>query len=482
MLKFHEYVDLRDNEILSEVSPKGLLGLGVGAGLGLMGGKAHAGEVLAKDPNTGKWTYVDASNTEERGGVKYVKGGKQVMARNAETGKWQYEDESKTELRGGARYIKSSTPSEDPLSKFADKGSGELEDSGLEGMKGIKADIAKKEKEEKELREKERKLKDASADEQMAKVYRQDEILLKKAIIPLKYIRDAQENKEKFDADYQNLKSPIGKIGMDTYKDEFEKPVIMYIVTDKGMDRYMPDAAAYAKLGSFIVMRKSAFKKLPTATEDGEMTLDGSHSLAHELRHMTQIGDVPDEESFHGRAPTIFTYMRDPREMGVRLAALKNHMAKETIRKLTDAWLNKTKTLKNNLTREAIGDALVNVFEENANGVEMFLDPSVWAKKAYDVLTSEQKGKMIETYSDEDKALRAIYGVINQITEPLNKNSDIDSIKVFYRILPKDIQKDYMEKLKQHYDTVVKGKQDDQDLRGKLAQRLSNLKGQIRAK
>ena len=482
MLKFHEYVNLREEELLSEISGKQLAGLSLGAGLGLMGGKVTAGEVLAKDPETGKWTYVDASNTEERGGVKYVKGDKQIFARNAATGKWQYEDESKTELRGGIRYVKSSTPTEDPLTKFADKGSGELEDSGLEFMKGIKADIALKEKEKKELKEKERKLKDASADEEMAKAYRKNEILLKKHIIPLKYIRDAQENKEKFDIDYKNLKSPIGKIGMDTYKDEFEKPVIMYIVTDAGMDRYMPDASAYARLGEFIVMRKSAFSKLPTATEDGEMTLDGSHSLAHELRHMTQIGDVPDEESFHGRAQTIFTYMRDPREMGVRLAALKNHIAKESMRKLTDAWLNKTKNLKDNLIREAIGEALVNVFEENANGVEMFLDPSIWAKKAFDALTTEQKEKMLESYNSEDKALRGIYGAINQITAPLDKNSDIESIKLFYRVLPVDVQKDYMQKLKQHYDTVVKAKQDDQDLRGRLAQRLSKLKGQIRAR
>lgn len=164
------------------------------------------------------------------------------------------------------------------------------------------------------------------------------EPVLKKDINVLQWISRTVPNKAKFMYDFENLK-PGDDIsgGMETRKQFFDRNVTMYIVTPEQMKELHPDAGAYADIGreksggNYIVLRTTDFDELPTATSDGKLNQDGAETLAHELRHTTQkyaraeqYGDLRKPEEYE-------KYMRDPAEMGVRLASAKNLMDKHKI-------------------------------------------------------------------------------------------------------------------------------------------------------
>jgi hypothetical protein len=100
-----------------------------------------------------------------------------------------------------------------------------------------------------------------------------------------------------------------------------------------------------------MVMPDELFDELPTPTSDGKLTKDGAEALAHELRHTTQQGETPfnrsqgavrffppgQQEPSRRGSSAWFQYYNDPKEMGVRLAAIKNYMSKESLFKITDS-------------------------------------------------------------------------------------------------------------------------------------------------
>ena len=237
--------------------------------------------------------------------------------------------------------------------------------------------------------------------------YKADEIIIKKQIIPKDFIRAAQTNPEKWDRDFQNLQKPgtmpskyhTGSqwkdIGFATHKDFLDKPITIYVVTDEALKRLYPYAGAYASSrGDYIVMPKNSFTELPTATSDGKLTKDGAETLAHELRHTTQKGIIPQERLQDPNLPGKYTdltspiskrYFKDPREMGVRLAAIKNLLdenLRQKIKKEITVNLNleNLEFYKNLTARVPLDDYLDEGIIDNN---DIILNTEKWVDTAY---------------------------------------------------------------------------------------------------
>jgi len=244
--------------------------------------------------------------------------------------------------------------------------------------------------------------------------YKANEIIIKKQIIPKDFIRSAQPNPEKWDKDFQNLQKPgmapsqyhLGPqwmdIGFATHKDYFDKPIIMYVVTDEALERVYPDAGAYADCkDGWIVIPKKCFTVLPTASSDGKLTQWGGETLAHELRHTTQKGNVPKERWLNSALPGNINdrtsprgkrYYQHPMEMGVRLAAIKNSLDENLRQQIKKEFSNNfiANILENSkevLKRIPLDDFLD---EGITNDESIILNPEKWVNIAY----SEIKRKL----------------------------------------------------------------------------------------
>ena len=158
-----------------------------------------------------------------------------------------------------------------------------------------------------------------------------------KEVSPIKFIRMAQYDKEKFDDDYENLQKPSDDdLGFATLKEKFNKPIRLIVVDDEAYSRrkgkYSQAYLGNDRKGPIAVLRRSAFSELPTETSDGKLTPVGISSLSHELRHGLQNQQKTPQERAQKPVPAdggnnieyYKHYMNDPREMGVRIAALKN--------------------------------------------------------------------------------------------------------------------------------------------------------------
>jgi len=237
--------------------------------------------------------------------------------------------------------------------------------------------------------------------------YKANEIIIKKQIIPKDFIRAAQPNPEKWDRDFQNLQKPgtmpsqyhtgsqFKDIGFATHKDFFDTPVTMYVVTDEALKRVHPDAGAYASFqGGYIVMPKKSFTELPTASSDGKLTKYGVNTLAHELRHTTQKGEAPQERWQDPNLPGSYNdvtspkgkkYYQDPREMGVRLAAIKNLLDENLRQKIkkeiaVNLNLENLEFYKNLTARVPLDDYLDEGIIDND---DIILNTEKWIDTAY---------------------------------------------------------------------------------------------------
>lgn len=294
--------------------------------------------------------------------------------------------------------------------------------------------------------------------------YSKNEILLKKQVIPSALIRSAQKNPEKWDKDLANIQQPGSQdIGFATHKDFFDKPVTMYVVKEKAMERVKPDAGAYASFnGDYIVVPKSAFIELPTATSDGKLTKSGSDILAHELRHTTQKGDVPRERWQNQKGSTstpegYHQYMHDPKEMGVRLAAIKNLLDENLMKKTQEEFIRNLKArkiLNSSFKREPIDDQefnkLLNSYPKNEKDLLMFiLDPDMYfANKIQNNLQLGNKTKIIQ------QEFVYISHTIKEMVREMNR--DARSLINFYIDLDSSQKQNYMKELLDNYDQVVK--------------------------
>ena len=263
--------------------------------------------------------------------------------------------------------------------------------------------------------------------------YTPNEILFKKVVNPHDLIRMGQTNKDKFDLDFATLPNdnPNDK-GFATFKTRFNSPVLLYVVDDKAMNRVVPGAAAYniatenpdtKEIIETIFLRKSAFKRLPSGNDLGELTKDGWESTVHELRHGTQHKqNVDPDKRGAGIGTSRFDYddyMHIPLEMGVRLAATKNLMSPQTI-------LDATKD--NNFHSK-----IANIILQKTRGNEKELMKTIMnAEGPYKLTLDYIKNKI--------KAM----------------DGDVTSLFDFYDSLAPNRKATFMQQLIDNYDTVVK--------------------------
>jgi hypothetical protein len=264
-----------------------------------------------------------------------------------------------------------------------------------------------------------------------------DDIVAIKEVIPIDYIRMAQKNKEKFDKDYANLKNPTNDdIGFATNKEKFNKPLRMIIITDEGMNKKLGDTLGFATTdhkGSVIVMRKSSFIELPSKTSIGKLTPEGLETLAHELRHTTQDSSKTPESRKQRRDLGYKHYMHDPREMGVRIAAIKN---------LTTI----NPTILDYLGNDPVSQAIkMSLPQDEKQILNLILNNDLWEKQ---IIQNNPKLEQIEI---EQK--------INYIIERIKSlDSDASSLINLYRSLNPEEKQNYMKEILQNYDKVVQNK------------------------
>ncbi len=266
----------------------------------------------------------------------------------------------------------------------------------------------------------------------------------KKTVIPYKIIRDSQMNPSKWDADYQNLQSPTSDMGYATHKDAFNKPVTLYVLKDEKLKEISPTALALAG-GDSILLSDKLFTKLPTKYTDGELNPKGVAALSHELRHVTQnFSAVP--VNLRQRQDANFKafykhYMNDPQEVGVRVAAIKNLLHKETIK---DA-------LKNvNLADDLKYFLLENLPEEKILLYNLVF-PDVWAKKLSDKY-AQQQPNIFKNVSFEH-SFRMMIGKISD--HLMSLNPDADSLLKFINSLSEEEKQNFLQKMIDIYDQVA---------------------------
>jgi len=292
-------------------------------------------------------------------------------------------------------------------------------------------------------------------DEQNNQGYRPDEIIIQKNLIPKQLIRNAQFDVKKWDADFNKLQKPSqGDIGFATSKEFFDKPVRMLVVTRSGMTRVegANTRAYFNRSSKTIVMPNNAFAELPTPTSDGRLTKDGAETLAHELRHSTQQGETPfnrsqgavrffppgQQDDNKKGSPAWFQYLNDPREMGVRLAAIKNYMSKESLFKIADLTVDRLKEYAKQL--------VAFLPEDEKRIFHYILNNDEWCNAF---------AKEKNSSPHQIKLLLAASEVL--ISDLRSKNTDIDSLLDFYyRVNTESKQKEIYKELMDAYDRVVK--------------------------
>ena len=202
--------------------------------------------------------------------------------------------------------------------------------------------------------------------------YEPEEILFRKIVNPYDILKSTIPDPEKFEKDYNNLKSNPNDIGFAMNKDRLmNNKVLLIVVTDQAMKRVSPGAGGYASNISpldgppkytnepqdtdirTIVLPKRAVKEI----KDGKITLTdkGIKTLRHEARHTAQEGDTGErsQNNMSKSEKEYFKhYMNDPNEIGVRLGELKNHLSTKTLLQLTKdnpAHLNNIKEIIKNV-------------------------------------------------------------------------------------------------------------------------------------
>jgi hypothetical protein len=185
--------------------------------------------------------------------------------------------------------------------------------------------------------------------------YAPEEILFRKIVNSYEIIKSNVPDPEKFQKDYNNLKSNPNDIGFAMNKDALmNNRVLLVIVTDQAMRRVQPGANGYAhKLPpvdgpirytneprdtdiSTIVLPERAVKEI----KNGEITLTdkGKKTYRHEARHNAQLGHPGQRHQgtmSKSEKEYFKHYMNDPKEIGVRLGELKNNLSTKILLKLT---------------------------------------------------------------------------------------------------------------------------------------------------
>jgi hypothetical protein len=294
--------------------------------------------------------------------------------------------------------------------------------------------------------------------------YTKEEILFNKPVIPKEMIRNSQFDPSKWDQDYEKLKqqSPW-KGNFATDKSLFDEPVRMLVVTNAGFTR-QGGTEAYqvmtANSSKTVVLPDYNFEVLPkqeSPTWDGKLTQEGKNMLSRILRYTTQSkGHVDTDRNFDPKYAkpgyrSISTYpnqnnpnydsnryYKDPKEMGVRLAAIKNYMSKDSLRKIANLSLG-------NLS---VSNKLVEALPNDEKHI-------LWYVLNHDQWGSGFAGINSLNKNDANNAHNAVNELIDNLKK---KNRDIDEMLNFYKTLGEEDKSKFLKELTDNYDTVVQNK------------------------
>jgi hypothetical protein len=268
---------------------------------------------------------------------------------------------------------------------------------------------------------------------------RPEEIISKKTVIPKEIIRNSQINPLKWDKDFEELEKPGEKdIGFATHKDYFSKPIELYVLDDKTIKRISPKSIAFAEKNKVFLSSK-LFDVLPSKSSDGKLNAFGRFALAHELRHTTQSMSPLNRSQDNTKYNWYQKYMQDPNEMGVRIAAVKNIMDKDTIK-------NVLKNIeKSNFKKQVV----MNTIPKDEETLFMyFFEPDIWA----DLMAQEHMRlqgfdmNYKSYYRDLIKSIKNQLALINE---------DVKTLFDFYEKLSDKDKKTYLKELLGAYNQVV---------------------------
>ena len=317
---------------------------------------------------------------------------------------------------------------------------------------------------EKRIAEKRAKAQDRKAAWTNKLGYTQEEIIIEKIIIPKNIIRNAQFDPTKWDKDYENLSNDTDGSNFATDKSLFDEPVRMLVVKKDGFSRVLRTSNAegydasheayYIKAwnsSKTVVLPEWAFTELPTATSDGKLNPTGVNTLARILRYTTQSkGYVDDERNFNKgdvkpgyrldrNSPSYDKYYKDPKEMGVRLAAIKNYMSKNSLHKIAEL----------SVEDKFVSKGLVDILPDDE--IEMLRSIFNWQDWWRRYVSANGLNKQ--------DALNVQYVIGEFLNNLKEKNTDIAEIINFYNNLKTiDERKKFFNTLASRYNSVVQNK------------------------
>lgn len=299
--------------------------------------------------------------------------------------------------------------------------------------------------------------------------YTKEEILFNKPVIPKEMIRNSQFDPSKWDKDYRNLQQQQPwKGNFVTYKDLFDEPVRMLVVTNAAFTR-QGGTEAYqvmtANSSKTVVLPQYNFEVVPSQqspTWDGKLTQEGKNILSRILRYTTQSkGHVDNDKNFdpkHAKPgyrsmssypnqdnpnqdnpnPDYNKYYKDPKEMGVRLAAIKNYMSKDSLREIA----------KLSLGNLSVSNKLVEALPDNEEHI-------LWYVFNHDEWGWRFAGQRSLNTNDANNVYNAVKELIDNLKK---KNKDIDEMLNFYKTLGKEDKAEFLKELTDNYDRVVQKK------------------------
>ena len=287
--------------------------------------------------------------------------------------------------------------------------------------------------------------------------YKPEEILFRKIVNPYEIIKSNIPDPEKFQKDYNNLKSNPNDIGFSMNKNSLmDNKVLLVVVTDQAMKRFNPGAAGYAGEMSTaedpdtsintIFLPKRAVKEI----KNGKITLtdEGEQTFRHEARHTAQEGDPGErEQNTMSKFETGWFkhYMNDPKEIGVRLGELKNHLSDETLLKLT-----KGTTHYNNM-KEILEDAGKDGKEKEKELLKLFMG----SIKYKNTTTKKEKMTPADIFLNSGNVNPKDHAIEYVKKQLAKSNEDMGSLFKHYDQLS-DIEKSIlMQELLDNYDNVV---------------------------
>jgi hypothetical protein len=345
----------------------------------------------------------------------------------------------------------------------------------------------KKRRKEIETRMKDRQLKaqDRSVAWQDNLGYNDEEIIIQKTIIPKDMVLSAQFDYKKWRKDFTDLqqRSP-GATNFATFKDLYQEPVRMFVVTDQAFKARGKNEAYYVKdknSSKTVVLPQSYFETLPTQTTDGELTSAGKNTLARVLRYTTQtkgwdlvnnkgepsrnfdrwaaqnlVADNDPDQNYRWMSkietedqknpgikkyianPSYNKYYQDIREMGVRLAALKNYMSKNSLFKIANL----------STSNKFMANKFVDFLPEDEIGILRYVfNNRNWL--------TEFSNQMAFSSEDSASAKLVLIELINNLKK---QNKDIMELLNFYDNLPENEKQIYLGELIGNYDKVVQNK------------------------